>query len=111
MALMRALAILAICLPLNSCDRESSRKLGEKVGALSYESSRNTEEFIKGSMEATKAEREKEHGPTVTTEQRLEKLRQDLEKERRAKDKGFPGHARQDPYSSKGYQGFPGHQK
>lgn len=62
-------------------------------------------------MEATKAEREKEHGPQITIEQRIEKLRSDAEKERRAKDKGFPGHSKQDPYNGRGYQGFPGYQK
>jgi len=108
---MRALSFFAISLLLVSCDRESSRKLGQKVGQLSYESTRNTEEFIKGSMEATKVEREKEQGPQITIEQRIEKIRSDAEKERRAKDKGFPGHSGQDLHSGRGYQGFPGYQK
>lgn len=107
--------LLFLFLPLLSCDRASSRKLGQKVGELNYESTRNTEEFIKGTMEATRQKREEEHGPVdqekPSTGSNVQQALQRLEDKRRSQDKGFPGHASENPFKPKSYQGFPGHQK
>ena len=131
---MRFALLLLMPLALQSCDSESSRRLGQKVESLGHETTRKAEDLLKSTKEATKEKPTQERGsspsPSSTADARptsMQQALQRLEDQRRSQEKEIsdriPANGSK-PKSSdstrtsgsnsakpNSYQGFPGFEK
>ena len=123
---MRLALFLLMPLALLSCDGESSRKLRQKVGSLSHETTQKAEDFLKSSKETSKEKAAQERNSTPSADptsqarpSSMQQALQQLEGQRRAQEKELSdqvpatGSKPKNSNSAKpsSYQGFPGFEK
>jgi len=131
---MRFALLMLIPLALFSCDAESSRKLKQKVGSLSHDTTQKAKDFLTSSKEPTEEKPTQERKSTTsasptsqTRPNNMQQALQQLEGQRKAQEKQFseqvpttdskpkssnnskPSGSNSSKPSS--YQGFPGFEK